>query len=100
MGHVRIQRGGQGVQTPLKNNKNIGFLSNTGLGPLKITKLPSQHSMLGHHWHASKTPFKWRFAGGQMMARLFRSSLPSSTKPPPQKNPKKPKKKNIKVGPS
>ena len=41
--------GGQGVRTPLKNHKNIGFLSNTGLDPLKITKLPSQHSMLGHH---------------------------------------------------
>ena len=34
---------------PLENYKNIGFLSNTGLDPLKITKLPSQHSMLGHH---------------------------------------------------
>ena len=42
--------GKQGVQTPppphLKKHKNIGFLSNTGLNPLKITKLPSQHSML------------------------------------------------------
>ena len=27
--------GGQGVRTPLKNHKNIGFLSNTGPGPLK-----------------------------------------------------------------
>ena len=36
---------------PLKNNKNVGFLSNTGLDPLKITMLPSQHSMLGHHQH-------------------------------------------------
>ena len=32
-----------------KNHKNIGFLRNTGPGSLKITKLPSQHSMLGHH---------------------------------------------------
>ena len=35
--------GGQGVRTPLKNHKNIkniGFLSNTGPDPLKITKLP------------------------------------------------------------
>ena len=39
--------GGQGVRTPppLKNHKNIGFSSNTGPDPLKITKLPSQHSM-------------------------------------------------------
>ena len=26
---------GQGVQIPLKNNKNIGFLSNSGLDSLK-----------------------------------------------------------------
>ena len=24
--------------------------------------------MLGRHRHASETPFKWRFAGGPMMA--------------------------------
>ena len=59
-----------GTPPPLKNHKNIGFLSNTGLDPLKITKLPSQHSMLGHHRHASETPFKWRLAGGSMIARL------------------------------
>ena len=29
----------------LKNHKIIGFLSNTGPDPLKITKLQSQHSM-------------------------------------------------------
>ena len=29
---------GQGVQTPLKNHKNMGFLSNTGLDPLKNHK--------------------------------------------------------------
>ena len=29
----------------LKNHKNIGFLSNTGPDPLKITKLQSLHSM-------------------------------------------------------
>ena len=63
--HVGIQGGGTGSPDPppppppLKNHKNIGFLSNTGLDPLKITKLPSKHSMLGHHWHASETPFKW-----------------------------------------
>ena len=68
--HVRIQRGGQGVWTPLKNHKDIGFLSNTGQDPLKITKLPSQHSMLGHHRHTSEPPFKWRFAGRPMMARF------------------------------
>ena len=37
--------------------------------PWKITKLPSQHLMLGHHRPASETPFKWRFADGPTMAR-------------------------------
>ena len=37
----------------LKNHKNIGFLSNTGPDTLKITKLQSQHSMLGNHRPAS-----------------------------------------------
>ena len=34
---------------PPENLKNIGFLSNTGSDPLKITKLLIQHSMLCHH---------------------------------------------------
>ena len=38
--------GGRGSRPPLENHKNIGFLSNTGPDHLKITKLPSQHSML------------------------------------------------------
>ena len=42
--------GGRGSGAPtLENHKNIGFLSKTGLDPLKITKLPSQHSMQGHN---------------------------------------------------
>ena len=38
--HARIQRGGEGIRTPtpLKNKKNIGFLSNTGPDPLKNHK--------------------------------------------------------------
>ena len=63
--------GGQGVRTSLENYNNIGFLSNTGPDLLKITKLPIQHSMLDHHRTASETPFKWRFAGGPLMARLW-----------------------------
>ena len=54
---------------PLKNHKNIGFISNTGVDTLKITKLSSKHSMFGHHRHASEMPFKWHCAGGSMMAR-------------------------------
>ena len=42
--------GGAGLSgRPLENYENIGFLSNTAPDPLKITKLPIQHSMLGHH---------------------------------------------------
>ena len=48
---------GAGVRTPLKNRKNLELLSNTGPDPLKITKLQSQHSMLGHHRPTSATPF-------------------------------------------
>ena len=36
---------------------------------LRITKLQSQHSMLGHHGPASDT-IQWRFAGGSLMARF------------------------------
>ena len=65
---------GQGVRTPhpMKHQKNIGFLSNTGSDPMKllIAKLSSQHLMLGPHWHCSETLFKWRFAGVPMIVRL------------------------------
>ena len=47
--------GGQGVRTSIpEKSQNIGFLCNTGLGPLK---LPSELSMLGHHRPANETPF-------------------------------------------
>ena len=36
--HVRIQRGDRGSGPPLKNHKNIGFLSNSGPDPLKNHK--------------------------------------------------------------
>ena len=45
--------GGARGPYPLKNHKNIGFPSNTGPDPWKITRLPSQHLMLGHQRHAS-----------------------------------------------
>ena len=50
----------------LENHKAIGFLSNTG--PDHVEN--SQHSMFGHYWLASETPFKWRFAGGLIMTRF------------------------------
>ena len=66
------QERGLGVRTPtpLENHKHIGFLSNTGPDHLRITKPPSQHSMLGHHRHASERSFQGCFAGGPIMARL------------------------------
>ena len=57
--HARIQRGDRGSgPLPPENHKNIEFLSNTGPDPLKLSNLPSQHSTLGHHRHASEMPFK------------------------------------------
>ena len=37
-----------GMRLNPKNHKNIRFPSNSGPDPLKITKLPSQHSILGY----------------------------------------------------
>ena len=55
--------GAGGLGPPLKNHKNIGSPSNTGPDPFKITKLPSQHSMFGHHRHAEQNAilmaFRW-----------------------------------------
>ena len=36
--HARIQIGDMGSRHPLKNHKNIGFLSNTGPDPIKSHK--------------------------------------------------------------
>ena len=63
----RWGRGGvQRIRTPLKNHKNIGVLAIVVWIPGKISQL----SMTGHHPYASKTRFKWRFAGGPRMARF------------------------------
>ena len=56
-------RGGVGVWTPfVKSQKNIGFLSNTGLNPLENHKATKLAFNVGHHRPASETPLKWRFA--------------------------------------
>ena len=63
--------GGGGDPDPLLMiRKSIGFLSNTVQDPLKIPKLSREHLMLSRHWHASDTPFEWRFAGGPIEARF------------------------------
>ena len=82
--HAGSRGGDMRSGSPLKNLKNIGFLSNTGPDPLqssnmKATKL-SQHSMLGHYRHASETQFKWCFPGGPIMAHFQRYLDPLSHK--------------------
>ena len=56
--HARIQKGGGGAR-----GSNIARSR-------RLKNLIGTKPMLGQHRHASETPFKWRFAGGPMMARL------------------------------
>ena len=63
-------RGGTGGPNPPEKSQNIGFLSNTGLDPLKNHKATKPAFIVGHQLHGSKAPFKRHFAGGPMMARL------------------------------
>ena len=84
----------KGFGPPWKITKKIiGFLSNSGPDPLKITKLPIQHSMLGHHGPPAKRQmaFRWRAVDGPLIV-VFGSFLLSS-------NYKKEKKNFVKVGP-
>ena len=52
-------RGGTWGPDPLENHKNKGFLSNIGLGPLKIAATKPAFN--------GGPSFKWRFAGGPTM---------------------------------
>ena len=61
--------GGRGPD-PLKNYKNIGFLSNTGQDLLKNHTATKPAFNVGPPWVASETPLKRCFAGGAMMARF------------------------------
>ena len=45
--HAQILRGGGGVRIPPEKSQNIGFPSNIGPDPLKITNQPSQRSLNG-----------------------------------------------------
>ena len=56
-------RGGTGGSDPPENHKNIGFPSNIDPDPLNMTKLPSQHSMVGRYR-------QWRFADGPMVVQF------------------------------
>ena len=51
--------GGPDPPPPPVKSKNIGSLSNTGPDSLKKYKATKLFFNVGHHRHASKTPFKW-----------------------------------------
>ena len=57
--------GGAWVPDTLKNHINIGFPSNVDPDPLKITKLPNQHSM----WAIIGTPAKRHLNGVSQAGR-------------------------------
>ena len=72
--HARIQRGGgqgSGHPPPPEKLQKYRIPSNIDLDSLKITKLPSQHSMLGHHRHASETPFNIPISTCKTWHRVF-----------------------------
>ena len=73
-------RAGWGIRDPdpLENRNDTGFLIDTG----PITKLPSQHSMLGHDRPAIETPFtcKWCLEGGPIVAYFMWYLVPTKTK--------------------
>ena len=62
--------GGRGSGHPLKKYKNKGFPSNTGPDPLKIQSYQASIQCCAIISTQAKRHFKWRFAGGPMMARL------------------------------
>ena len=71
--------GDRGVWTPLKNQENIAFLSNTGLDPLKNHKATKLGSSSVCQRNAISMAFRWRADDGQIKAE-FGSSIPPSTK--------------------
>ena len=78
---MRGSRGELGVRPPPpppEKSQNIGFPSNIGPDPLKVTKLPSQHSMLDHHQNADDGP----------VIMVYGSSLPLQQLNKPPKNPR------------
>ena len=69
--------GGPESPPPLKNHKNIGFLSNIGQDPLKNHKAGKLALKLGPQLHASEIliAFRWWADKGPLIAALG-SSLP------------------------
>ena len=56
--------GGRGSRSPRKNHKNIEFLSNTGLDPLKNHKATKPAFNVGP---SSAMAFRWRADDGQIL---------------------------------
>ena len=66
--HARIQRWDRGSGSPLKNHKNIEFISNTGPDLLKFSRLPSQHStIIGTPAKRHLNSFRWRADDGPLI---------------------------------
>ena len=72
------QGSGQAPPPPNEKSQKYRVSQQYWSGCLKNTKLQSKHSMVGKHRPASETPFKWRFAGRPMMARLLWNLDPPS----------------------
>ena len=83
---MRGSRGGgvgRGPEPPLKNHKNIGFLSNTGPDPLKNHKAIMQAFNVGtssaHQRNTISMAYRSRADDCPLLV-IFESSLPSSKK--------------------
>ena len=59
-----------GPDPPLKNHKNIGFLSNTGPDPLKNHKATKPAFNVGSSSAGQRNTISMGFAGRPMMARF------------------------------
>ena len=71
-------RGWDRVRSPYKNQKTYRVFLQYRSGSPEKSQLPSQHLMLGHHRHASETPFYgvslrhfMAFRCGPLIARLW-----------------------------
>ena len=81
---MRIQRGGLGVQIPpMKNHKILGFLSNSGIGPLKNCGATGPAFNVGPSLacqrKAIEMAFRWQADDGPLIV-LFGSTYLSSAK--------------------
>ena len=72
MGGSRGDGGGAGGadSPPPEKSQKKEFLSKTGLDPSENRKATKLAFNVGPYLPTSETPFKWRFAGRSMMARL------------------------------